>query len=305
MKKVLMINHVIANCGVYQFGKRIYDLVNASRNINYIYREIDTVSEYLTSIERIKPNIVIYNWHTNTMPWLSEDLIINNQTCKHFFYFHEERMRFAYDKYLFFGDYDVGNDRVPAEKSVLLPRPLLEYNGGYPINQIFTIGCFGFAFWNKGFHTLTTLINKTMQNVRIRYHMPKSHFGDPKDIQGRGVITKCQGIMSKQNKLFISRDFLDDAGVLSFLAENDINVFNYGENGEGLSSVIDYALSVERPIAITKSLMFRHIYKPEIALNLHPIREIHALGIEPLKEFYKKWSINKFKQQFDEVMENE
>ncbi len=43
-------------------------------------------------------------------------------------------------------------------------------------------------------------------------------------------------------------------------------------NGRGLSSVIDYAISVKKPIGISNSNMFRHIYSDEICLYKNSIQ---------------------------------
>jgi hypothetical protein len=102
--------------------------------------------------------------------------------------------------------------------------------------------------------------------------------------------------------LNITRNFLDDDGVLQFLANNDINVFMYSENGNGISSAIDYALSVKRPIAITRCNMFRHILKNDIVLSgKNSVVDILNRGTKPLNEFYDKWSTQKFIDEMDGI----
>jgi hypothetical protein len=46
MKTILFINPKIKECGVYQYGFRIGNILKKSKNNNYIYLEIDSINEY-------------------------------------------------------------------------------------------------------------------------------------------------------------------------------------------------------------------------------------------------------------------
>jgi hypothetical protein len=300
MTKVLFINHRIKLCGVQQFYKRVFDLVKESAAVEYIYLEAESIQEYISAINYHKPDYVVYNWHRGTMPWLSEEDIVQRPEYKHYFMFHEEFVRKNYDKYLFFGDYDFSGGTIFGDKKVLLPRPILVYDGDYPVNKVVTIGSFGFGFWQKGFHKLTKLVNDSFAEAHIKLLMPYSHFGDPLKKQNADVEAACRSsITNKGITLSINHDFISETGVLSFLAGNDINVFMYDENGEGISSVIDYALSVKRPIAISDSKMFRHIANDDILLSKRSIMDILNNGVSPLESYYDKWSVTNFKTSFD------
>lgn len=304
MKTILILNHRISNCGVYQFGKRVYELVANSKDINYIYREAESVEEFENIKKKLNPDFIIYNWHRGTMQWLSEDLIVNDKNRKHIFIYHEECIRENYDAYLFFGEYDISK-KIPQKLSHLLPRPLLNYEGEYKQNDVITIGSFGFGFWQKGFHTLVTLVNNTFKNAVLNLHLPYSYFGDPTGKQTEEVINECKRLnVDSKTKLNINTDFLEDDELLEFLAGNDMNVFLYTENGEGISSVIDYALSVKRPIAISNCQMFRHIIKNNIIVEKNSLNEILKNGTKPLEGFYESWSIENFRKQMKRIFIN-
>ena len=70
----------------------------------------------------------------------------------------------------------------------------------------------------------------------------------------------------------IFNDFFPNEDILKFLKSNDMNIFLYDYNKSipddeiGISSVIDYALSVRKPLGISNSLMFKHIYSDKICL---------------------------------------
>jgi len=303
MQKVLIINHKIKNCGVYQLGKRVFDLASKSQNVQYVYKEIETYDEYQSALIEFNPEYIIYNYHSYTMPWLTPNILKTIKTIKHLILYHEKRNSIIenYDKYIFLGIKGDSHPIIREDKSVLLPRPLLEYSGEYKQNIDFTIGSFGFGFWDKGFHTLTKLINDEYPGAIINYHLPYSYYGDRSDKVTKQVIAKCQEYATNIT-LNVTREFLEEPAVLNFLAANDINVFNYdNQETDGISSVIDYALSVDRPIAITNSNMFRHIKTDAITLNNNSIADIYDNDTIPLESLYDAWAPANFIHKIDKI----
>ena len=303
MTKVLFVNHKIENCGVYQFGKRVAKLASTSSKLDCSYAEVDCLADLEVAIFIHRPDVTVYNWHIGTMGWLSSSDIRKLDGGKRFFIYHQENMIFDYDKYLFFGDYDPTNS-LPDEKKALISRPLFKYPGKYRNNSTLNIGSFGFGFHNKGFDKIVRLVNEEFTNAIVNLHMPPSHFGDPSGTQTREVIKKCREAHTNSSiVLNITQDFKTDEEVLSFLAGNDVNVFMYEENGDGISSVLDYALSVKRPIAITDSRMFRHLDGIEgISLTTNSLQNIIDNGTSPLRGLYRKWSRKKFVSEMEEAI---
>ena len=290
--RVLFLNHPFIECGVYQFGERVYDPMSKSEKFNSFYKEVCNREEYLHIIDWIKPMYIVYNYHWDRMPWLTGQDISGNKSTKHYFIYHDGSMFNYYDKYLFFGDFDPERKAVPENKRVLLPRPLLNYNGSYPKNKITTIGSFGFAFNHKRYHNLVRLINKTFKEAVINLHIPNPYFGDTPKNKIKNIIANCKrNNTNPKVKLNISTNFLSNDDLLTFLAGNDINVFYYEHlDNPGLSSAIDYALSVKRPIAITNNIMFRHIVSNEILMEKNSIKSILDRGTNPLQRYYDAWS---------------
>jgi len=86
------------------------------------------------------------------------------------------------------------------------------------------------------------------------------------------------------------------------LAGNDINVFYYDDQpNPGISSAPDYALSVKRPIAITRVKMLRHIYARDIIIDKHNLMSIWQKGTKPLEKFYHEWSRPNFIKAMDDL----
>ena len=297
-----MLNHKHVKCGVYQFGKRVYNLAARSTKVDYVYRDLNSKQEYHSILAEVQPDFIVYNWHWDRMPWLAESDIVNNTGVKHYFIYHDGSMVRNYDKYLFFGAFDPF-DRDAVDKRVLLPRPLYPYDGDYPVNNIPTIGSFGFSFLHKRFPELVKLVNDAFDEAVINIHMTLPYFGDTPGCSIKEIEKACVSNNRKPNiKLNITQDFIDDDNLLKFLAGNDINIFNYScFPNPGISSALDYALSVKRPIAISDNIMFRHVTEESILLSKNSIPDIMRLGTEPLNKYYEKWSIDKFSQSMDEL----
>lgn len=305
--RVLIINHPHIECGLFQFGKRTYEIASKSTKIDYFYKIISNHTEYIIAIDGIKPDYVLYNYHWDRMPWLVPNDIKNNKNIKHYFYYHDGSLITEYDKYIFFGEFDPGAKAVLKEKRELLPRPLFEYSGSYPKNKIITIGSFGFCSTYKRFPQLVKLVNNTFSKAVINLHITRPWFGDIPGYILKPVVDAC--VSNNTNpaiKLNISTDFTDDTGLLTFLAKNDINILYYEEtNNLGLSAAPDYLLSVKRPVAVTNVSLLRHIANKDNTLENSTIQEILDRGIEPLEQYYKKWSVENFSFEMDKLFMEE
>lgn len=309
MKTVLFINSTVPNCGIYQFGKRVYEIIKDSEKIQYIYKEPQSLNEYMELLITIKPDFVLLNWYSTVMGWLPFTHRVPSR-IPHYYIFHERPVRKYYDKYLFFGDYGIQNGFIDSnniliqDKCVILPRPLFSYTNNYPKNDIPTIGTFGFmSDWRKGFDTLTEKINKEFDKAVFNLHMVWSPFCDPTHSMLYKMSDICRNLNVNPNvKLNITHELFDNNTMLDFLAKNDINVFLYNDLPQfGLASSIDYALSVKRPIAIDDNNSFRHVLKDEINIKKHSIKEIMDSGIKPLEEFYGKWSSEILRKEMDSL----
>jgi hypothetical protein len=272
-----------------------------SDRISYTYIEVETKSEFDVWANQ-HYDVILYNWYPVTMPWLSEEYVNNRKDCKHYFLFHDGNMRQNFDKYIFSGS--EGKDiHIEEAKKVIISRPLFTYNGEYKINSYPTIGSFGFGGWQKGFTELVSKVNNEFDHANINIQMPFAFFGDRLGKETRKIADKCRELNTKPGiNLEIDHKFLSNERTLEFLAGNDINVFMYHAANQGLSSVIDYALSVKRPIAITNDTMFKHVYKEGIDAEKHSLSDIINKGTKPLQEFYDKWNPERFYEDVERIL---
>jgi len=303
MAKVLILNHQHVQCGIFQFGKRVYELSSKSYKVNYFYRIVSNREDYLNVLQQVNPDFIVYNYHFNRMPWLLETDITENEKAKHYFIYHDGSIMNVYDKYLMFGDYSPHGKNIPEDKKVILPRPLFNYSGDYPENKVFTVGSFGFAFSNKGFPELVKLVNGAFSEAIINIHLTSPYFGDTINHVLSDIMDQCRKNNTNSNiKLNLSTNFVDDKEAIKFLASNDINILNYEKYPiPSLSSASDYLLSVKRPIAITNHEIFRHIVQDDILLEKNSIKSIWERGTKPLQKYYDMWSQEKFVSEMENL----
>lgn len=304
---ILILNHKTQNCGVYQFGRRFANLASQSKVHHVEYREIETPADYEYCLH-LKPDIIIFNWYPITMNWLRPEHIKSD--IKNYFIFHDGHIwSGSYDKYIFngaLGPPEGALKRIPEDKRVILSRPLFSFNNALPKNEVTNIGSFGFGFWHKGFDEVVRKVNAEFDKAIINLHIPNAHFGDADGSVAREVIKRCISLNTNPNiTLNVTTGLISDQELLNFLAKNDLNIFMYSSVNEGLSSVLDYALSVKRPIALTDNMMFRHILSDEIKVEKNTLKEIIEKGLAPIEKFQKQWSPEEFIKEFDKEFVHE
>jgi len=277
MKKILFINHHIQECGIYQYGKRLANILLKSKDIVYVYKELASIDDYNYN----NYDAIIYNYHVATLPWLNNNTI--QKLVPNIGIYHESKCYVNFD-------YIININATDDINSI--PRPLFDYNNiNNNINNhnnIPIIGSFGFGFNNKGFDKIIKYVNDQYDEAIIRLNITNPHFGDGNN----QTLSTCNSIPKKPGiKLLITHDFMTDDELLNWLNENTINIFLYDTMyGRGLSSVIDYALSVDKPIGISDSYMFRHIYNDKICVYKTPIKEIITNGLNYVNKYKKLYN---------------
>jgi len=179
-----------------------------------------------------------------------------------------------------------------------LPRPLyLDYkdipNNTYTPNlKCPTIGSIGFALGHKNWEKIITLVEKEFDEAIINLHMPNSYYCDQNGNGSRSHAMDCRNNVTKPGiKLNITHNLFTNDELINFLNENDLNIFMYDElRGSGCSSALDFALCVNRPIAISNSYMFRHVYDDSICIDKHSLADIMKNGTQHLDKYRKSWS---------------
>ena len=310
----LFLNHNVENCGVYQYGKRLNDILQKDTQLKCIYKEISSYEDYYNVLcENNTINCVIYNYHPSTMWWLN----LNNiqRSVVNIGIPHE------CPKYLFDIICEIDPTEQPTSQQFIIPRPIFEnvediisanptcdenvnmFINSYTDTSIPIFGSFGFGFDNKGFDKIVKMVNAQYDNAVIKFVIPIAHF-DPDPYTIHKMSESCRNANHKPGViLMISHDFFSESDILKFLKSNTMNIFMYDKmDRRGISSTIDYAMSVNVPIGISDSYMFRHIYSDDICLYKKSIDDCIKNSTTYINNFIKENSnqnvISTFKRIF-------
>ena len=305
---VFIINNSTQNCGVYQYGKRFGSIASKSKKYNFMYHEVNSEEEFIKLYEIHKPKAVIYNYLAGTMPWLSGRII---QTCrdqgvKQYTIVHNSHYD-GFDYYLHQNPYHPNVD----DTNFALARPLFDYKSSNvkSNDDILHIGSFGFGLTCKSIDKICELINEQLsyRKVQINLHLTEAHFCPNADTIS-SIKQDCLNAITHDNiKLNTTHKFLTNDEMLDFLSKNDLNIFFYEkyQHYNGISSTIDYALSVKKPIAICRSNMFAHIWDvhPSICVENNSLINIINNGFDPLEEKYNSWTNEQFIHTLETIIE--
>lgn len=307
---VFVINNSTQNCGVYQYGKRFGSIASKSKKYNFMYYEVNSEEEFTKLYEIHKPKAVIYNYLAGTMPWLNGGIIhtCRQQGVKQYTIVHNSHYD-GFDYYLHQNPYHPNVD----DRNFALARPLFDYQSPKIERDDDTlhIGTFGFGFKCKYIDEICKIVNEqiTDRKVQINLHLTESHYSPNWDTI-ETIKQDCFNQITHDNiKLNITHDFLTDEEMLKFLFKNDLNIFFYEKYPDnyynGISSTIDYALSVKKPLAICESNMFSHIWdvQPSICVENNSLLSIIENGFSPLEEKYNLWTNEKFIDILEKIIE--
>lgn len=331
--KVLFVSHKKSQCGVYEFGKNICDALQNSKRYEFIRVECSSLEDLKEAISENNPGCIIYNHQPSVFPWLvtriAPKIRVNNTALipiPQIGIIHEITQEIAdtasdYKNYFLINastklrnslfDYYIAPD-----PTLLLYNPIVyktgrlipSYENKFPLPDVPTIGSFGFGYAGKGFEKIVDLVQREFDEAIIRFNIPYSDFEDKDGSYAKAIARNCMGLITKPGiKLIITHLFLEREEILDFLAQNTINVFLY-ENipGRGVSSVIDLAMAVKRPVAVSDSVMFRHVHelKPSICVSKTSLNEIIQNGFSPLINLYNDWNSTVLIWEYERILDN-
>lgn len=302
--KVLLVNHLQERCGVYQHGWRMAQALLSDDRYESEYLETNDQQEFLNKVAQFNPDVIMYNWHTATLPWFTPQLSYQIN-AKQLLFHHENELPYHLNSNAILMADMTEN---PIAKIYGLPRTLPK--GGWvdtESNEIITIGSFGFGFDNKGFEKVCSKVSEEYDEAVINLHITSAFFGDAAGVMASGISERCRAAINKSGiKLNITNHFVSDNELIQFLNKNDINLFlyNYEEN-RGLSSAIDYAVAAGKPFGVSNSTMFRHVLEifPQVNANINSIKSILEFGNAPATYFEAEWSDEKLKNKFYYILE--
>lgn len=329
--KVLFVTHKKTQCGVYDFGLSIVKVLKKSPKFNFIHVECDSLDELHTAINLNKPDAVIYNYIPKVMPWAASKIaprLLRNNLCDisvpligimHEFTQAVADTAINYKNKFLPGitgrlTNSIFDFYIAPDPTLLLKNPLVYktgrlipvYENKFPAPAKPVIGSFGFGTNNKGFEDIIQLVQREFDEATIRLNISSADFGDKDGSSARAIADNCRSLVNKPGiQLSITHDFLDKNAMLDFLAQNSCNVFLYKDkDNRGISSTIENAMAVKRPVAISDSIMFRHVLNtsPSICVTSTSLKEIINNGFEPLQEYYEEWSDANLLWEYERIL---
>lgn len=261
----LIVSHKGEHCGVYQYGRNLYDVLTKDQTINWSYVECAGFEELKTAVHDAKPDVILFNHHPSTMNWLTTAPTAELGATL-FGLLHQVTQEIADRASVAPFDFLICLDPtlVPRNPAILrAPRFLPASPAKSPQPpEVFTIGSFGFATPGKGFDRLCELVNDQFDRAVIRINLPPHD--DPSIVpesRFAETVEKCTKAITKPGiELQATSHFFDNAQIVEFLASNTMNAFVYDDMSSGISSCVDFALASGRPFALTRSAMFRHMF---------------------------------------------
>ncbi len=332
MKTALFVTHKKKQCGVYQFGTQVFEAISGSEKYKFIRAECDSLDELLQSVETNRPDVVIYNYHPAVMPWVctrvSKGVYKNNIAGIRpiqIGIIHEVTQQIADTATAYRNTFVLGHSHkklnslfdfyIASDPTLLLQNPLVfktgrlvtEYSAPPP-PAVFTVGSFGFATPKKGFEKIVQKVQEEFDEAVIRLNMPPADFGDKDGARAKAIAEQCRKIVYKKGiQLHVSHEFFNEKQLLDFLAGNSMNVFMYEDtSGRGLSSALDNALAVKRPIAVTRCSMFRHILsaRPTVCINESSLKTIFNNGFVPLEKVARYWDKEHLVWDYERILDS-
>ena len=329
-QKILFISHKNAQCGVYEFGKSITDVLQLSKNYQFIRVECSSVGDLKTAIAENEPAAIIYNYHPSVFPWvttrIAPRLYRNNIAAiqiPQIGIIHEITQYVAdtatnYKKKLLFGVSNLSNSLfdfyIAPDPTLLLLNPYVyktgrlipSYKNNFPVPPKPVVGSFGFGTPKKGFGKIVQLVQQEFDEAVIRFNIPAADFGDKNGVNARIISEKCKALVTNAGiQLIITHDFMDNKTMLDFLAKNTINLFLYEDkSNRGLSSALDHALAVQRPVAVSDAVMFRHVFdaEPSVCVTKNNLKTIIQNGFAPLQKHYNEWNSESLLWEYERIL---
>ncbi|KAF0126449.1 MAG: hypothetical protein FD154_1100 [Elusimicrobia bacterium] len=328
---VLFFSHRSSKCGVYEFGKNVFEVLKRSNKFKFQWTEVSSLEEVQAAISRESPAVAIYNYYPSVMPWLTTKLAprlyrnnISDMPVLQIGIIHEVTQAVADSAIAYRNLFVAGGERrlassifdyyIAPDPTLRLLNPLVyktgrlipRYRNNFPVPEILTVGSYGFGMPNKGFERIVNVVQQASDNALIRFHIPPADYGDRDGVSARRIADKCREINFKPGiRLTVTHDYMSNEAVLDFLAQNTVNVFLYEDcGGRGISSALDNALAVQRPVAISDASMFRHLMnvEPSVRISQNALTTIVKNGFAPLSKYYEAWGPDNLLWEYERIL---
>lgn len=307
---IIYINHSQSQCGVYEIGKRIYELLDKSKlPIKYFETSIDGLFEYLTIMEEHNPKYVLYNYYPGTLQYIHKGLLEQFPNTKHIGIIHDpltpEMISFynyTFDRWII---HDDTNETISDIKFTTI-RPIRRFDKPKNSNNILNIGSHGFSVspW-KMFDKMIELVHNEFDEVNINMNITQATFGGDNDdynfLKWGELITKQNVNLNLTNTYFKTED-----EVISFLSKNDLNMYFYNPPHEfiGVGGSADLAVSSQSSLVVNNTYMYRHFHNHIGYFEQTNNLKSFLTNQDKVKEIYNLWSPERMTDDYIKMIES-
>ncbi|MDD5650802.1 MAG: hypothetical protein PHF86_10380 [Candidatus Nanoarchaeia archaeon] len=312
MNNILFVNHQKSHCGVYEIGKRIFNLID-QKIIPLIYLETDNSQKILNAIEEYSPIAIIYNYFFATMPFVNESFtkkILSGKNIKHIAIHHDPmgqkdiiNLEKVFDYWIIHDD----TNTIPSPTKFLTVRPILRYERkGEPNLEKISIGTHGLiaSHW-KMYDTIVEYINNAFDEVTINMNLGVATFGKNLNEVVK-VANMCRAKVRKPGiKLNIIHDYFPtEIELVDWLAKNTMNIYFYNANpGAGVGGSADLAISAQSSLAINDTYMFRHISNHLGICSQNTLKNFLG-NYNEVRRLYQEWSPERITNDYKKMLES-
>lgn len=279
--RVLFINPDKQRCGVHQYGRRLHSILAESKKLEVHEGPIGSTPPC---------DVIIYNWHPIIDPGMSAIGFLPPgwEKAKRAIIYHDGEVNDSLVDAVLFSD-----PSSPANRNKWhhIGRPLPDFlpRTRNPLGDQVVVGIHGFCgAWAV---RVVEKVSNEYERATIRMLLPPSDHCDPSAATARAVADQCMAVRGAGITISVTHDFLTELGLLEWLSHNDVNCFiRDPAPSSGISSALDAALAVRRPIAINRHPMFRHMtnLEPSICVDDLSIGQIIRNGLTPLVPVYDR-----------------
>lgn len=308
-RRILFVNYATANCGVHQYGRTLFSAIEKSRRFLFELASIHSLREFDDVVANGDFAAIVVNYHPETLPFVHVGMprrypvpcvaVMHEMTQA-----EADRMPRGIFQYYVMGDPTLN----PGQPYVFSTgRILRHYENHKPLPALTTIGSFGFSVGSKGFQRLIDAVQEEFDEAVIRINIPPNGIIDREAALAKRQADLCRSRIWKPGiRLEATHQFLDDGDLMDFLAGNTLNAFLYDYLPKaGISSVPDHALAARRPIAVTRSIMFRHLIglDPPITFEDASLRDIIRNGARPFDHLLREWTPENICLRYEQILE--
>ncbi|MHC5062783.1 MAG: hypothetical protein ACYTG5_02270 [Planctomycetota bacterium] len=300
----LFINSPAGQCSIHESGRMFYAAICESDRYSLDYAEHARIEEIPRDYD-----FYAFNYHLFTMPRLDTRRVRELPGLKLTFVLEVA----PGDPFILCPDHfdaycvvdpsiDLGDPRVYAfPRPLSVPECLPEYEDrGIPV-----IGSFGFATPGKNFHRIVRAAGEEFERAIVRLHVPIASHADPKGERAQEMVDQCRAELRPGIELQVSHEYLGDAELIAWCAQNTLNCFFYERKIPGLAATVDQAVMAGRPVLVSECATFRHIHPYVGPFPQVSMREAIELGKEGVQAMQRDWSKAAFGERFVQVLEGQ